>query len=96
MNFTSVIRLCDTASTSSVASDSLRSPARLLCPWDFPDKNTGVGCHFLLPGIFLTQLLLQLLHWQADSLPLTEPPGRPCYMAQLTLKEGDSPGMLTF
>ena len=21
---------------------------RLLCPWDFPGKNTGVGCHFLL------------------------------------------------
>ena len=20
----------------------------LLCPWDFPGKNTGVGCHFLL------------------------------------------------
>uniref|UniRef100_UPI00397BF829 hypothetical protein n=1 Tax=Pseudomonas aeruginosa TaxID=287 RepID=UPI00397BF829 len=20
------------------------------CPWDFPDKNTGVGCHFLLQG----------------------------------------------
>ena len=30
-------------------------PARLLCPWDFPSKNTGVGCHFLLQGIFLTQ-----------------------------------------
>ena len=30
-------------------------PARLLCPWDSPDKNTGVGCHFLLQGIFLTQ-----------------------------------------
>ena len=28
---------------------------RLLCPRDFPDKNTGVGCHFLLQGIFLTQ-----------------------------------------
>ena len=27
-------------------------PARLLCPWDFPVKNTGVGCHFLLQGIF--------------------------------------------
>ena len=27
----------------------------LLCPWDFPGKNTGVGCHFLLQGIFLTQ-----------------------------------------
>ena len=30
-------------------------PARLLCPWDFPGKNTGVGCHFLLQGIFPTQ-----------------------------------------
>ena len=28
---------------------------RLLCPWDFLGKNTGVGCHFLLQGIFLTQ-----------------------------------------
>ena len=31
------------------------SPLRLLCPWDSPGKNTGVGCHFLLQGIFLTQ-----------------------------------------
>ena len=30
---------------------------RLLYPWDFPGKNTGVGCHFLLQGIFLTQEL---------------------------------------
>ena len=30
-------------------------PARLLCPWDFPSKNTGVGCHLLLKGIFPTQ-----------------------------------------
>ena len=45
--------------------------ARLLCPWDFSDKNTGVGCHFLLQGIFLTQgLNLGLLHQQADSIPL--------------------------
>ena len=40
-------------------SDSLRShgllSTRLLCPWDFPGKSTGVGCHFLLQGIFLTQ-----------------------------------------
>ena len=27
-------------------------PARLLCPGDSPGKNTGVGCHFLLQGIF--------------------------------------------
>ena len=25
-------------------------PSWLLCPWDFPGKNTGAGCHFLLPG----------------------------------------------
>ena len=28
---------------------------RLLCPWDSPGRNTGVGCHFLLQRIFLTQ-----------------------------------------
>ena len=30
-------------------------PTRLLCPYDFLGKNTGVGYHFLLQGIFLTQ-----------------------------------------
>ena len=30
-------------------------PTRLLCPWDSLGKNTGVGCHSLLQGIFLTQ-----------------------------------------
>ena len=30
-------------------------PAKLLCPWNLPGKNTGVGCHFLLQGVFLTQ-----------------------------------------
>ena len=39
------------------------SPLRLLCPGDFPGKNIGVGCHFLLQGIFLTQRLnLNLPH----------------------------------
>ena len=32
-----------------------RQPARLLCPWDSPGKNAGVGSHCLLQGIFLTQ-----------------------------------------
>ena len=47
--------------------------------WDFPGKNTGVGCHFLLQGSFLTHRLklhlLHLLHWQTDSF--TEPPRKP-------------------
>ena len=42
-------------------------PARLLCPWDSPGKNTAVGCHALLQGVFSTQgpnlSLLRLLHW---------------------------------
>ena len=67
-----------------VLSDSLRphglQPSKLLCPWDFPAENPGVGCHFLLQGIFLTQVsdscLLSLLHWQVDSLPLM-PLGKP-------------------
>ena len=42
----------------------------LLCLWVFPGKNTGVGCHSLLQGIFPTQgWKLSLLYWQADSSP---------------------------
>ena len=45
--------------------------ARLLSPWEFPDKITGVGCCFFLHGIFLTQGLNPcLLHWQVDASPL--------------------------
>ena len=47
-------------------------PARFLCPWDSPGKNTGVSYHFLLQGIFPTQgLNPSLLHWQGDSLLLS-------------------------
>ena len=41
----------------------------------FSGKNTGMGCHFLLQGIFPTQglnlCLWDLMYWQADSLPLS-------------------------
>ena len=36
-------------------------PARLLCPRDSPGKNTEVGCHSILQGIFLTQGLIMSL-----------------------------------
>ena len=43
----------------SVISDSLSphglQPIRLLCPWNSPGNNIGVGCHFLLQGIFPSQ-----------------------------------------
>ena len=44
-------------------------PDRLLCPWNSPGKNTGVGCRFCFQGIFLTQGSNPcLLHWQVDNL----------------------------
>ena len=53
------------------------SPSRLLCLQDSPGKNTGVGCHALLQGIFptlgLNPRLLCLLHWQVGSLLLAPP-----------------------
>ena len=48
----------------------------LFCPWNFPGKNTGAGHHFLLQRISPTQRsnphLQNLLHWQVDSLPLSQ------------------------
>ena len=54
--------------------------ARLLCPWNFPGKNTEVACHFLLQGIFLTPgLNPHLLHLPAlaGEFSTSEPSGRP-------------------
>ena len=57
-----------TTSTTWEAQDMSRLPD----PWDSPGKNTGVGCHFHLRVIFLTQELnscfLCPLSWQVDSL----------------------------
>ena len=70
-------------SVASVVSDSLQShglePTRILHPWNFPGKSTGVGCHFLLQGIFPTpgsnpglprckQMLYPLSHHQLSIL----------------------------
>ena len=68
-----------TCSVASGMSDSLRpsvlQPARLLCPRNSPGKNTGVGCHVLLQGIFPTQgsnpCLLSLLHCRQILYPLS-------------------------
>ena len=46
-------------------------PARLLYLWTFSGKSTGVGCHFLLQGFFLTQGLSPCsLHCSLDSSPV--------------------------
>ena len=69
------LRVCVcVCSVTSVVSDSLQHrglyPARLLCPWNSPGKNTGVGSHALSrkssqPGIELESPALQV-----DSLSL--------------------------
>ena len=72
---------------------------RLLSPWNSPGKNTGVGRHFLLQGIFSTQgfspWLLCLLHWQVDSLPLV-PPGKPWMLLNILLWPGQHPHNMNY
>ena len=65
-------------------------PDRLLCAWDSPCKNTGVGNQLLLQEIFLTQGSNScLLSWQVNSstlawkIPWTEEPGRPLSIGSL-------------
>ena len=73
-------------SVDPVVSDSVLpidlQPTRLLCPWDSPGKNTRVGCHALLQGIFPTQgsnlCLLCFLHWQMAYSPLAPPESTWC------------------
>ena len=60
-------RHCCCCLVVSIVSDSVQpyglQPTRLLCPWDSPGRNTGVGCRALLQGIFPTQgSNLGLLH----------------------------------
>ena len=66
---------CLTLSISNSLQPPGLYPTRLLCPWNFLGKNTGMDCHFLLQGIVLTQglnsRLLCLLYWQTDYLPLS-------------------------
>ena len=56
----------------------------------FPGNNTGMGCHALPQGIFLTQglnlCLLCLLHWQAGSLSLVAP-GKPLQLIRCDLSD---------
>ena len=82
--------LCECVSVCvnpSVVSNSLwrqgLQPTSLLGPWDFPGKNTGVGSHSLLQGIFLTQGSNPgLLHLQANILSRLSHQGSPAVSIQ--------------
>ena len=79
---TSILILCAHSPQSCLP----LQPARLLCPWDSPGKNTGVERHFLLQGTFPTQRwITRFLHWQADSLPLS-------HLGSASFPDQDQPG----
>ena len=53
-------------------------PTRLLCPWDFPGKNTGVSCHFLRGSAWLRhRTRLSCVFSTGRQIFYTEPPGKP-------------------
>ena len=52
-------------------------PASLLCPWDFPVKDTGMGCHFLLQRIILIHPGIEPASALAGRFFTTEPPVKP-------------------
>ena len=80
---------CACVLSKSVMSDSLWPhrlyPTRLHCLWEFPGKNTGVGCHTLLQGIFPTQGLSPGLLCLSPALTgLSSLPGKPHWFLQFS------------
>ena len=78
----------------SVLSDSLQprglQPARFLGPWNSPGKNTGVGCHSLLQGIFLNKgqnLYLLQVSCTVARFFIAEPPGKPLLLEETGVKK---------
>ena len=76
--------VCVHTHTQSTTSSSLwphgLEPARVLCQWNFPDKNTGMGCYFLLQRIFLSQEIKPASCASsalAGRFFMTEPRGKP-------------------
>ena len=90
----------------SVVSNSVRphrqQPTRLLCPWDSPGKNTGVGCHFLLQCMkvkrkvkLLSRARLLATPWTAAyQAPLSMGFSRQEYWSGVPLPSPEPPGYM--
>ena len=78
--------LCMHACSHSIVSDSLQShglqPTRLLCPWDYPCKNTGVGCHLDSRGLSRSREWTQI-SCIAVGFFTTEPSGKSSWGCKL-------------
>ena len=69
--------VCSVAQSRPIFSDPMEcSLPGSFCPWNFSGKNIGVGCHFLLYGIFLTQGSNLCLSLTGGFFTLL-PPGKP-------------------
>ena len=81
---------CCCCQVISVVSDSvqphIQQPTRLHCPWNFPGNSTGVDCHFLLQGIFLTQGLNPGLPHCRQTLNLLSQTSLSCIKLKIQLK----------
>ena len=72
----------------AAAAQALSCVCLFVVPWtvachtrNFPSKNTVVGCHFPLQGMYPTQgLNPRLLHWQVDALPMSHHLGASSWM----------------
>ena len=86
-NYAARIALCAVTQLNCSRAHRLQ-PARLVCPCDFPGKNTGVRCHFLLqgssdPGIRPTSLVSPALAGRSFTTSATweaQPEFLPCYI----------------
>ena len=88
LNFSKVLSHKSAQSCPTLCDSKDCSPPGSSGPWDFPGKTIGVGCHFILQGIFPTQgSNSHFLHWQADSLPLSQEgnPSRVSYRGHIRL-----------
>ena len=100
LTYTVVLRsICCMKSENEVTQSCLTlrlrglSPTRLLYPWGFPGKNSGVGCHLLLQGIFHTQGLNPgLPHCRQMLYPLSHKGSPICCMVRLKKREKNKVG----
>ena len=82
---------CCCCCVTSVVSDSVRphrqQPTRLLRPWDFPSKSTGVGCHCLLrqKQLLTAKSAPGPVSEARDSKMQNEGPLKTCYLFMITI-----------
>ena len=80
----------ESESESEVAQSCPTLPTRLLRPWNFPGKNTRVGCHFLLQGTLPDSGIEPRSPALGGGFLITEPPGKPSlWVTRVLVQKGN-------